>query len=361
MARIIPQHTMGEVDRAAWALLKKLPPREAAEQLEIVNNWRAAHSFPLNTLTVLTKLKAPQIDPAAEVVQRIKRLPSILHKLQRFEGLRLSQMQDIGGCRAVLATIDDIWKLNDAFSKSRMRHELAKTDDYLARPQSSGYRGVHLIYKYKSARSPEFNGRKIEIQLRTVLQHAWATAVETVGTFIGDALKSSLGDDQWLRFFKLMGTVIAQQEGTSPVPDTPTDSAELIAELYHIATELDVSTRLRSYRDALQYIQEPLGVTANLKYYLLELNAVDRSVNIRGYEKSDLEEAISDYADAEDRTDIDVVLVSADSVAALQKAYPNYFADTRVFLGLLEDALTGKPLEAELADIIVPADVQWTP
>jgi len=37
----------------------------------------------------------------------------------------------------------------------------------------------------------------------------------------------------------------------------------------------------------------------------------------------------------------DAVLVSVDSIAALQRAYPNYFADTRVFVALLKQALSG--------------------
>jgi hypothetical protein len=35
----------------------------------------------------------------------------------------------------------------------------------------------------------------------------------------------------------------------------------------------------------------------------------------------------------------DAVLVSVDSLAALRRAYPNYFLDTRVFLDLLEEIL----------------------
>jgi hypothetical protein len=41
-----------------------------------------------------------------------------------------------------------------------------------------------------------YNDLKIEMQLRSQYQHAWATAVETVGTFIGQALKSSIGPER---------------------------------------------------------------------------------------------------------------------------------------------------------------------
>ena len=44
-----------------------------------------------------------------------------------------------------------------------------------------GYRGIHDVYEFlvRSTRRREFsNGLQIEIQYRTHVQHAWATAVE---------------------------------------------------------------------------------------------------------------------------------------------------------------------------------------
>jgi ppGpp synthetase/RelA/SpoT-type nucleotidyltranferase len=146
------------------------------------------------------------------VAQRVKRLSSIVAKMRRFQGLRLSQMQDIGGCRAVLSSVAEVRNAVKSFKTSSIRHELAREDDYIANPKDSGYRGVHLIYKYVSDRSETYNGLKIEVQIRSQLQHAWATAVETVGTFIQQALKSSQGEDEWLRFFCLMGSAIALRE-----------------------------------------------------------------------------------------------------------------------------------------------------
>lgn len=42
-----------------------------------------------------------------------------------------------------------------------------------------------MVYEFKSKSSSysQYNGMLIEIQLRTRLQHYWATAVETVGIF----------------------------------------------------------------------------------------------------------------------------------------------------------------------------------
>ena len=120
-------------------------------------------------------------------------------------------------------------------------------DDYISDPKPSGYRGIHLVYRYFSDKKKSmYNGMKIEMQLRSKYQHAWATAVETVGMFSGQALKSSLGSEDWQRFFSLMGSVIALREGTAMVPNTPTDGRALVAELSDYASRLKVEERLNS-------------------------------------------------------------------------------------------------------------------
>ncbi len=62
--------------------------------------------------------------------------------------------------------------------------------------------GCYLIYRYFSDRQTKYNTLKVELQLRSQLQHAWAAAVETVGAFVQQALKSSLGEEEWLRFLR---------------------------------------------------------------------------------------------------------------------------------------------------------------
>lgn len=343
MAWTRPAHSRNHVDQAGRTLVD--PEADLfshIEALDVVNNWRTSHSFPLNTFSVYLRKVARQIDGAALVAQRIKRLPSISHKLERFRGLRLSQLQDIGGCRAVLTGNAEVYELIQRYRTSDIKHVFVKADDYIVSPQESGYRGVHLIYRYRSDRSEIYNGLKIEIQLRSELQHAWATAVETVGTFIRQALKSSQGEAEWLRFFMLMGTAIAYFEGTPPVPGTPENHDMLVDELRETARVLDVQNRLRAYGDALRQIEE---VPPDTYYTILELDPAAQTVTIRGFGRRELDKAQQAYVDAEKlligQPNAEVVLVSTDSVAALRKAYPNYFLDTRMFIELVDDALLG--------------------
>ena len=103
------------------------------------------------------------------VAQRLKRTPSILAKLRRFPSMKLSRMQDIGGARAVLPGIAEVDDLRRRYMQGNRRsaHTFVAEKDYIRRPKASGYRGIHLTYRYGSRENPDYNGLQIEIQLRT--------------------------------------------------------------------------------------------------------------------------------------------------------------------------------------------------
>ena len=340
MAWAYPKYSKGKVNQAGIALVDPhVSGEDLMDALEKISNWRASHNFPLNTFQSGLRQRSRQIDAASIVAQRIKRLSSIKAKLVRFPTMTLSQMQDIGGCRVILPGVPQVEKLMKNYLGSDIKHTLAQQDDYIACPKKSGYRGVHLIYKYFSDKKETYNGLKIEIQIRSSLQHAWATAVETVGTFIQQALKSSQGEKDWLRFFALMGSAMAIREKKPLVPSTPLFHGELKKELIHYAKELDVENHLRAFGAAVQTIGEKKGSHED-HYYLLQLDPASKTVSIQGYRQSELQLASQEYLQAETRLaeGADAVLVSVDSVAALRRAYPNYFLDTHLFIDAVEKA-----------------------
>ena len=101
---------------------------------------------------------------------------SIRDKLRR-ESIRLSQMQDIAGCRMV---VDDLVE-QDRIATSLLE-EFSDTTvvDRRSNP-SHGYRAVHVIVRLQ--------GRSIEIQIRTALQHLWAEFSEKLADIFDPALK----------------------------------------------------------------------------------------------------------------------------------------------------------------------------
>lgn len=349
----VPQYSKSQVNTAG-ALVAKLNRGDSEtfqllddgdieQAYEIVNNWRSSHAFPLNTIQNGLRVKGRTVDPGCIVAQRIKRLASIELKLDRFPTMTLSQMQDLGGCRGIVSSVPRVDRLATSYRKSDVRHELHTFDDYIRNPKPSGYRGVHMIYRYRSDRSQTYNGLKIEMQLRSQLQHAWATAVETVGTFIRQALKSSRGEDEWLRFFALMGSAIARRERTSLIPDTPNKATTLKIELRKLAKKLDVAGRLNAYGAALNALEEPSAKRHKTHYYLLELNPAREQTRVTGFARGEIEAASARYLEAEkalkSSEGSEAVLVSVDSLATLKRAYPNYFLDTEVFIREVNRAL----------------------
>lgn len=330
--------------------------REYSDHIAVLNNWRSSHAYPLNTLQMNLRGVTRRLDDSAVVAQRIKRLSSIAHKLDRFPSMKLSQMQDLGGCRAILNSASTVQEVADYYTqRSSMKHARVSHDDYMANPKPSGYRGVHLVYRYHSeGQKAAYNGLKIEMQLRSRYQHAWATAVETVGTFSGQALKSSLGSESWQRFFALSSSLIAFRERLPVVPGTPNDRESLLEELKGLMSELRVVARLREYSRALKDISAGAARMSGHQIYLLQLDPEAGALRVTGYSSENRVHAERDYAEAElfqrKRPSFDTVLVSVGSLASLQRAYPNYFADTRVFLELVSQAMRGRSRGIDIKD-----------
>lgn len=79
--------------------------------------------------------------------------------------------------------------------------------------------------------------------------------METVAIFSGQALKSSVGDADWLRLFALMGTDIACAEGLPTIPETPAETRALRNELAILAHAVDALPRLEPYRETLRVLE----------------------------------------------------------------------------------------------------------
>lgn len=341
----VPAFTRGEVDRAGRLLVQNggvAEPLVIGHALDVINNWRSSHSFPLNTFQMTLRNRAASICADPIVARRLKRVPSIFTKLRRFPTMKLSQMQDIGGARAVLPSLAEVEALRRLY-RHRMKHRFAGEKDYVKHPKTSGYRSVHLIYRYRSDRKETYNGLHIELQLRTRRQHAWATAVETVGTFLGQSLKSSEGRADWLRFFELVGSGFALAEGAPTGPDIPESTASLVAQIREAAGRLQVKQKLEAFSRVLVVTEVHREKMRGRNYFLLlVLRPEQESLEVRTYSGSELTDATTDYLTEEKRlagTAGDTVLVASDSLESLRQAFPNYFFDTRTFLEELDHLL----------------------
>jgi hypothetical protein len=184
---------------------------EAWDEYLIANEWREAHAYPMALCAPglrnwVARVSTTGIPPA----QRLKRMPRIVAKLDRHDGMKLARMQDIGGVRAVLGTPLEV----DAVAAKISRYwEVARVSDYrdVARPDT-GYRGLHLMVVKR--------GKVVEIQLRTERQHLWAEEIERIDARLGLKLKDGAGPADLIEYFRRASDLLwLQEQGRTPDRD----------------------------------------------------------------------------------------------------------------------------------------------
>lgn len=216
-----PELSKSRVDKAAHLLREWWARRDVAEiSDEVAAAWidvsayrRLWYATPRPALAgVNMGLRSmAQKFSGARVSQRLKRTDRIISKLLHFKTMRLSQMEDIGGCRVILPDLVQLrtfeQRLRDVWGQNLIER---LGNDYIASPRDTGYRAVHLVVNR--------NGRLIEIQLRTPSQHRWAVLVEAHENQTGEMLKRGVGNTDTLELFKNLGTAFAHIDSGTPIP-----------------------------------------------------------------------------------------------------------------------------------------------
>ena len=284
----------------------------------IVEDWRKLHMIPLQELVEeVTRVLADGGVQAAFSSHRLKRMTSIIAKLRHNPGMGLGGLQDIGGARFVFEDIESLLKAQKILSKA------------------SGYRSIHFAYKYVSD-NEDYDGLRVELQIRTRLQHDWAMAVETAELISKSSLKASLGDENWLSFFKLSSAVFAQKEGM-PVAESFAEYSEKDYCLQY--AQLDKSFK---FLDQLQALVSAVKIseehTLRGGFAVLLIQFAEKRVQLRHFQSDNLEDAIKYYSEVEksiyDQNSA-VVLVSVSDMKELQEAYPSYFLNASEFIQAL--------------------------
>ena len=236
------EYTRSQIVNAGKIIRKKdQSTDEYRNAIDIVDNWRAAHAFPLHIIYVHLRRMCQNKDNVI-VAERLKRLDSIIKKLVRESNMNLWTMQDLGGCRVIVPTIDNVYKYSTDYESSRKRHIKKKEYDYIQNPKDTGYRSLHIVYEYKSDSVDTYNRNMlIEIQYRTHLQHLWATAVETMGLFTKEAIKSGQGSDDIKRFFVLVSALFAIKENQPIPPNVINDVDKIVPEIEEINAKKQLS------------------------------------------------------------------------------------------------------------------------
>ena len=348
MRLLVTRYSNREINLAGEDLVRwfagEVQGDEWREPFAKVTAFRQTHAYPLRVVTKVLRSRALSVDPNAYVYSRIKRMVSIILKLDRIRTMQATTMQDLGGCRAVLTNISAVLSLLDQFKQIESKLDDPKVYNYIESPKPDGYRSVHVTVKYKP-KNPQYSSvpsRRIEIQVRTTLQHQWATALETIDLFTRQSLKLGGGYAPWKRFFLLASEVFARKEGTPSVPACPFTYEETMKELRDLWTSLRISERFNTWVTAVQKdIPQEVGKDA---MYLIETDVEKKTTSVRVFSSDAYVSAFAEYNLIEQRNASDptrsAVLVTAASVIQLREAFPSYYGDTSAFLGEIEQEIT---------------------
>ncbi len=299
----------------------------------VLLEWRNSFSSSLDYYHSKLKTMAGS-DEMLTLSRRLKRIESIQIKLKRFRTMRLSTLQDIAGVRLVVRDEKSLLKMFSQLRGLSTRHQLRRLDDYHNNPKEDGYRGIHFIYEKEDM-------GMVEIQLRTELQHVWATAVETYGTLQNTSFKTGEGHADWKEFFILLSSYFSIKENCLPSKSYVKISKNKISSLLKKSIKkLNVIERLNATTNNFEVIVNRFNETGRKgKYAILELDLKNRLTKVEIFNKKDESKAIEIYTQRElniqEGSLKNIVFVNVNDIDKLDKSYPNYFLNTRRLLEIL--------------------------
>lgn len=320
-------YTKGQINRSGKEVRSGNPSEDA---LTVINNWRASHAYILNTFQATLRNRTR--DTNISVAQRLKRLRTIISKLDRQPRMELARMDDVAGCRLIFQNQKQLVAFRKDIHRARFGHKLRNDVlkyDYIGHPKSDGYRGIHDIYEYNvsSLGGRPYNGLLLELQYRTVYQHAWATSVEIIGMLTENQPKFHEGDKRHIEFFRLASEVISRafEKQKSCYPSK--SDQEVVRELRKLETEIHVMRTLRGLTTSTKK-------TGSRKNVILSFSK-EGTLDLFAFAKG--ADALRKYFQLEKaQTGADIVLVRGDTAADIRLAYKNYFTDPDDFVRYVE-------------------------
>lgn len=171
------------------------------DELELLQEFRTSFSKPLVNVFNIVREIATTVHPSSIIAFRLKRINTIVNKIDREPGMDLSRMGDIAGIRCLFYNEAEVYKAKDLIEDALENG--GKTRDYINEVKREiGYKGLHLYVK------DPLSKRRVEIQLRTIAHHNWATLIEITDLLYSLRLKE-LGikaDPEFGKFHALMSS-----------------------------------------------------------------------------------------------------------------------------------------------------------
>lgn len=259
-----------------------------------------------------------------------KSTTSVSDKLRR-ESIRLTQIQDIAGCRIIVL---DIANQNEVVESLENLFENVSVVDRRERP-SHGYRAVHLIINLL--------GKPIEIQVRTAMQHLWAELSEKYSDVVNPAIKYGGGDEEIQTILRMSSTTVAVAElseillaGELSSQSNLTDAQR--QELAYVQNKVDKARQglFTLFRNSIKKVEKSKG---KAMIFLIEYDRIRGSI-VSFKEFGDSQRQLAEEMRLEMEielnrrgTEREVILLEAATEKALRRTHRRYFENLSELAG----------------------------
>lgn len=327
-----------KIDKVGKILVepKKYTEEQVNNAYELLSQYRMEHLKPLTELNLRLREWLMDFSKDYYIAQRLKRTPRIIEKLRRLKTLRLSQLQDIGGCRIIVENYqvqEELFQyIINRLAKSKVitiyGNKKNNPVDYRERGRDdSGYRAIHIILKVREM--------KIELQIRSNMQHYWAESIERTSIIYQKNIKSLQGDPIVIQYFKTLSDIFFEIEcNRNPTITQKNDLDELKIEAEKIIKNADSYKLLNSNvnENFIQHMKARVSKSRYRKIYnwLLIFNwKTGEFQNWILLEKTKPEEIAKEYEKNEKSYSVDygyeVVVIGASSVETIRHTHSHYF------------------------------------
>lgn len=319
-----------KIDKAGTALSKNVyKDEEEFIELEYVfDDYRKGHLQPLTETTLELQHWLSGFGSSYYIAQRLKRKPQIIRKLNRLH-VRLTQLQDIGGCRIIVDNNKDVDKLHQYLLervKNQKNIELFRTTDYREKGRDdTGYRALHLILNR--------TGKKLELQVRSKIQHYWAESIERTSVIYGYHLKEQEGDVSVIQYFKKLSDIFYEMEaGREPTSVQKLEIDRLRHSSEDIIRQSDKNKVFDSYvnEDIIKTLTSiETSKKTQFNNWIIVFDWNTGSFISWNIVNRDPDEAIKAYVDHEKQFNTlegyEVVMIGSSDVATVRQTHSHYF------------------------------------
>ena len=186
------QFSSGEVDRLGGRLREAEKRSRSIEDVATYVAWSTGYARAMQEVQAAIFERAVEASVEGTISSRVKQIDSVAAKLKRMPTTKLSRLEDIAGCRIVVATTRDAERLAGACSTL----EITRQRNYRESPRN-GYRALHLTVRAS-------DGRPVEVQIRTEIEELWANLAERCAALVDPELKYGGGPQEFRAFLDEM-------------------------------------------------------------------------------------------------------------------------------------------------------------